>query len=136
MKKNKTLKILVSGYIGFNNFGDEAIFKALRLHLKKYGCVVSALSASSTYDVQTYDYKSPLAILKAILACDVLISGGGSLLQNKTSNKSLLYYLGIIFLAKLFSKKVIIFAQGIEPVEGETYQDLLKYIFNPLFLLF
>ena len=110
-------KVLVSGYIGFDNFGDEAIFYALKNHLKD--CKVEVLSMSKKYN------KSPL--LK-ILTCDTLISGGGSLLQNKTSNKSLVYYLLIIFLAKLFFKKVIIFAQGIEPIKGKFYSNLTKYI--------
>ena len=59
---------------------------------------------------------------------DILISGGGSLLQNKTSNFSLIYYLFIIFLAKLFNKKVIIFAQGIEPINGKFFEFLTKTV--------
>ena len=126
-------KVLVSGYIGFNNFGDEAIFYALSTHLKNLGYDVSALCAnqeqvSKTYDVKTYHFKKPFEILKAILNCDVLISGGGSLLQNKTSNFSLLYYLFIILLAKICAKKVIIFAQGIEPIIGKNYEFITKSI--------
>ena len=126
-------KVLVSGYIGFNNFGDEAIFKVLSNHLKTLGFDVSVLCNNKklvrkTYNVKTYNYKKPLQIIKAILSCDILISGGGSLLQNKTSNKSLVYYLLIIFLSKLFLKKVLIFAQGIEPVNGAFFEFLLKTI--------
>ena len=126
-------KVLVSGYIGFNNFGDEAIFLALSSHLKSKKCSVSALcnnenEVKKTYDVITYNYKKPFEILKAILLNDILISGGGSLLQNKTSNFSLIYYLFIIFLAKLFNKKVIIFAQGIEPINGIFFEFLTKTV--------
>ena len=95
-------KILVSGYIGFNNFGDEAIFYALSTHLKSLGCDISVLCANKKdvakkYNVKTYNFKKPLQILKAIFNCNILISGGGSLLQNKTSNASLYYYLFILF---------------------------------------
>lgn len=126
-------KVLVSGYIGFNNFGDEAIFLALSSHLKSLGYSVSALcnnkdEVKKTYDVITYNFKKPFDILKAILSNDILISGGGSLLQNKTSNFSLIYYLFIIFLAKFFNKKVIIFAQGIEPIKGKFFEFLTKNI--------
>ena len=126
-------KVLVSGYIGFNNFGDEAIFLALSSHLKSKKCSVSALcnnenEVKKTYDVITYNYKKPFEILKAILLNDILISGGGSLLQNKTSNFSLIYYLFIIFLAKFFNKKVIIFAQGIEPINGKFFEFLTKTV--------
>ena len=73
-------------------------------------------------------YKKPFEILKAIFSNDILISGGGSLLQNKTSNFSLFYYLFIIFLAKLFFKKTIIFAQGIEPIKGFLPKFFTKII--------
>ena len=84
-------RVLVSGYIGFNNFGDEAIFYALSTHLKKNNHKISALcnnkeETNKRYGVTTYYFKNPKEILKAILNCDILISGGGSLLQNKTSN--------------------------------------------------
>ena len=126
-------RVLVSGYIGFNNFGDEAIFYALKNHLKSLGCFVSVLSNNKNdikkrYGIKAYNYKNLLQILKAIINCDVLISGGGSLLQNKTSNFSLFYYLFIIFLAKIFFKKVIIFAQGIEPIEGKIQIFITKTI--------
>ena len=125
--------VLVSGYIGFNNFGDEAIFYALSSHLKKNGFSVSALcnncdEVKKEYDVNVFHFKKPFEILKAILKCDILISGGGSLLQNKTSNFSLFYYLFIIFLAKIFFKKVIIFAQGIEPIIGKIPELATMFI--------
>jgi len=126
-------KVLVSGYIGFNNFGDEAIFYALSTHLKELGYDVSVLCANKEiveekYDVKTYHFKKPFEILKAIFNCDILISGGGSLLQNKTSNFSLFYYLFIILLAKICAKKVIIFAQGIEPILGKIPLVMTKCV--------
>ena len=125
--------ILVSGYIGFNNFGDEAIFYALSTHLKELGINVSVLcnnkkDVKQKYNVDTFHFKKPFEILYAILKCDILISGGGSLLQNKTSNFSLFYYLFIILLAKICFKKVIIFAQGIEPIIGKYPQIITKTI--------
>ena len=126
-------KVLVSGYIGFNNFGDEAIFLALSTHLKQLGYEISVLcnnkkEVKKKYNVKTYNYKKPAQILKAIMNCDILISGGGSLLQNKTSNLSLFYYLFIILIAKLFFKKTIIFAQGIEPIKGKVQTLITKNI--------
>ncbi|MBR5304743.1 MAG: polysaccharide pyruvyl transferase CsaB [Candidatus Gastranaerophilales bacterium] len=116
--------VLVSGYIGFDNFGDEAIFYALSTHLKKMGYFVSVLcnkkqNVSKKYGVVAYNYKEPFEIFKAITSCDILISGGGSLLQNKTSNFSLFYYLLVLLFAKICFKKVIIFAQGVEPIIGK-----------------
>lgn len=126
-------KVLVSGYIGFGNFGDEAIFYALSQHLKALNFDVSVLcknrkNVQDKYDVCAYDYMNIFQIFFALLRCDILISGGGSLLQNKTSNFSLFYYLFIIFLAKMFNKKVIIFAQGFEPIIGKMPEIILKKV--------
>jgi len=129
--------VLVSGYIGFNNFGDEAIFCALSKHLKKLGYNVSVLcnnpaEVSKKYDVQGFYFKSLKNVFLSILKCDILISGGGSLLQNKTSNFSLFYYLFILFLARILNKKVIIFSQGIEKIQGKFPSFLTKTILKTI----
>lgn len=124
-------KVLISGYIGFSNFGDDVIFSILTRHLKAAGFSVSALSSKpdktvSQFKVNALHYKNPFDVLRGIIGCDYLISGGGSLLQNTTSNLSLLYYAFIILLAKLMFKKVIIFAQGIGPIYGTFWQWLAR----------
>lgn len=135
MNKKRNKKVLVSGYIGFNNFGDEAIFTVLCDNLKKQNCEITAITASpettaKTYNVKTCKTFNVLQIIREVISCNLLISGGGSLLQDKTSTKSLFYYLFIILCAKLFGKKVIIFAQGIGPLNKKisliTTQFTLK----------
>lgn len=116
-------KVLISGYYGFNNFGDETILSVLCEHLKSIGTDITVLSSSpnSTADklgvnsINSFNVKD---IINAIKKTDYLISGGGSLLQDVTSLKSLIYYSFIIFLAQIFRKKVIIFAQGIGPLNS------------------
>lgn len=126
-------RVLVSGYIGFDNFGDEAIFYALSNHLKKINYKVSVLcnnpeKVSTQYNVEAYYFKSLFNVIKAILKNDILISGGGSLLQNKTSSFSLFYYLFVIFIAKILFKKVIIFSQGFEKIEGRFQEFITEAI--------
>ncbi len=121
--KNKKKKVLISGYIGFQNFGDDVLLAVLTKHLKEKGCDITAFSANpketeANYKIKAKYYKNPFAILKSILRTDVLISGGGNLLQNETSVFSLFYYAFIIIFAKLCFKKVIIFSQGIGPISG------------------
>ncbi len=128
-------RVLISGYIGFGNFGDEAIFACLVSYLKSRGADVYALSntpyeTSKRYSVKTFKYNSVSQIIKAVMSCEVLFSGGGSLLQNNTSNKSLIYYLLIILFAKLMGRKVIIFAQGFEGVKGKLMQKFTSQILN------
>lgn len=124
-------KFLISGYYGFDNFGDEAILKILLDKLKD--CEVTVLSANprktfDEYGVHTVYTFSLEHVLKEIARCDVLISGGGSLLQNVTSTKSLWFYGSVIRFAHLMRKEVIIFAQGIGPIKGWWSTRLAKDI--------
>ena len=116
--------ILISGYYGFDNIGDESILRTLITSLREKipDCSLTVLShnPASTrekYGVEAVERMSPGAILRAVRQCDMLISGGGSLLQDVTSSKSIHYYLFIIRLAKLLRKKVFIYSQGIGPID-------------------
>jgi len=114
------MKIAISGYYGFNNAGDEAILEALKLGLSETHpeSNISILDSGNRFN------------FKMLKDCDILISGGGGLLQDKTSTRSFLYYLSIIRLAKLLGKKVYIFAQGIGPITKWYNQLLLKRALN------
>ena len=131
-KSNKKCKnILISGYYGFDNFGDEAILSVLVKKLKEFTPFITVLSKNPAktrdlYKVQSTLFFCPCTAFLKILRCDVLISGGGSLLQDVTSLKSLLYYLFIINTALFFRKKVIIFAQGIGPINNKFGAFLTK----------
>ena len=122
-------KVALSGYFGFDNFGDDAILSVLCDKLKLLNAEITVFSANPiktakeflVNSVGSFDLKN---VIKTIFKTDVLISGGGSLLQDATSFKSLVYYSGIIFLALLFKKDVLIFAQGIGPLNHK----MSKYI--------
>lgn len=130
-------KILISGYYGFNNLGDEAILETIigRIRHTVKDADISVLSAtpertSSNYQVASYNRKSIPSVLKALWNCDVLISGGGSLLQDVTSKMSIKYYLAIILLAKIMGKKVMVYSQGIGPIHKEGNRFITKMILN------
>ena len=115
-------RFVLSGYFGFKNFGDEAILSVIVKKLKEYGHKVTVLSSDPPYTKGKFKYIRSVNMFKisdvlwTISKTDFVISGGGSLLQDVTSLKSLLYYLFIIFAGLFFGKKVIIFAQGIGPI--------------------
>ena len=123
--------ILISGYYGFNNIGDESILRAvvdnLRGKLSDIEITVMSQNPESTaqrYGVNAVSRKSVKAILHAVRKCDLLISGGGSLLQDVTSKKSILYYLMIIWAAFFFRKKVFVYSQGIGPILSKFNRKL------------
>lgn len=126
------VKVAISGYYGFKNFGDEAILGVLVNHLKQLKDVdITVFSSDVDYTSKTYSVNSVKRfdlknVIKTIRNSDVLISGGGSLLQDVTSLKSVVYYSLIIALGLLFNKKVIIFAQGVGPLNKKVSQLIVS----------
>lgn len=129
--------IVISGYYGFNNAGDEAMLSAILQALRKTFdkpdiTVISGHPevTSKTFDVHAVPRFSASRILSSILRSDLIISGGGSLLQDVTSWKSMIYYLSIITLGVLFRKRVFLYSQGIGPVRYRVIRIILKHVLN------
>lgn len=123
------MKYVVSGYIGFDNFGDEAIARSLVQKLQKEGAEKITLISSNpekTKNLHGVNSCGMLTFMPELISSDVLISGGGSLLQDVTSIKSLIYYLIVIYSALILGKQVEIFAQGIGPINSKFGQFLTK----------
>lgn len=125
-------KVALSGYYGFDNFGDETILQVLCQNLcGKYDVTVFSKNPQKTakrYGIKSVQSFSALDVLWTLSKTDILISGGGSLLQDSTSTKSLVYYLSVLFLAQIFKKKTIIFAQGIGPIKNKFLQKITQNI--------
>jgi polysaccharide pyruvyl transferase CsaB len=107
----------VAGYYGFKNAGDEAILEAIARELKARGHQVLALSGDprrtrEEHGIRAAHRLNPLALLQA----DPWLLGGGGLLQDATSPLSLLYYLSVLRLARLFRKRVVVFNQSLGPL--------------------
>ncbi|WP_312653195.1 polysaccharide pyruvyl transferase CsaB [Aminipila sp.] len=124
-------KVLISGYYGFNNIGDESILRAvvdnLQDRLENIEITVLSqdpVSTAEKYGVKSVNRKSIKSIVGAVRKSDLLISGGGSLLQDVTSKKSILYYLIIMWMAQLFRKKIFIYSQGIGPINSTLNRTL------------
>ena len=128
-------KIVMSGYYGFANAGDEAMLTAIikSLREKEPGVQLTVISGnpevtSAMHNVRSIHRFAFLDIFCAIKNCNLLLSGGGSLLQDVTSKRSLLYYLFIIWLGSFFNTKVMLFAQGIGPINSVFMRKLTKYV--------
>ena len=131
------MKVLLSGYYGFDNAGDDAVLfaivQALREVMPDVDITVLSNQPEKTaeqFGVHAVDRWGKTSLPKAVKNCDVLISGGGSLLQDVTSKNGILYYLGVIKLAQMMRKKVIVYAQGIGPVNEPRNRALVAKILN------
>ena len=130
-------RILISGYHGFGNYGDEAILLAIKNNLSKSLPDVQLTvlspnpeSTASEYGVCAINRYNPFRIFKELYHADLLISGGGSLLQDVTSTRSLLYYLTVITAAKLLGKKVMLYANGIGPIDKPFNKWITKKVIS------
>lgn len=129
--------VVISGYYGYENTGDEAllasIIQALRNRLPDLRIIVLSAKPAETarrYGVEAADRLSLLAAISALRRADLLISGGGSLLQDVTGPWTIPYYLGIAAIAKMLGKSVMFYAQGIGPVNKGLGRGLVRLIAN------
>lgn len=129
--------VVMSGYYGFNNTGDEAIMLSMHKNIQEMGenYHITVLSNKPEETREKYGIDAVYRfgvrdVLRAIRGCDVLLSGGGSLLQDSTSTRSLMYYLSITAAAKCMRKKVMLYANGIGPVSGKRNRRLVKQVVN------
>lgn len=138
----KNMKIVISGYYGFNNSGDDALLMSIINDIKSVdeNAQVTVLSNSpeqtkKMYGVGAVNRYNIVMVAAKIATCDLLISGGGTLIQDTTSTKSLLYYLSIIKLAKMLKRKVMLYANGIGPLNSFKNIEKTKNILNEVDLI-
>ena len=126
--------ILISGYYGFGNAGDDSIAASIiqSIRAEDPQAKITIFCKSPKQSAKKYGARAIArfnipAILREMQGAKLLISGGGNLLQNTTSSRSLFYYTTIIRLAKACGLKVFVYANGVGPVFGEKYeQSVLK----------
>lgn len=136
-----TKKLVISGYYGFRNSGDEAVLKSILTALEEESqrsnvtiepIVLSIDPAwtTSMYGVRAVHRMKLKEVREALKESDGLISGGGSLLQDATGLKSIPYYLGVIKLAQWLKKPTFIYAQGIGPVNRKIFNPMIRSVFK------
>jgi polysaccharide pyruvyl transferase CsaB len=129
------VNILIAGYHGFGNCGDEAILKTMVTNFRKMADDIDITALSNNpdftekeYDIQSVRRFSIKEVLSAVRKCDILVLGGGTILQNGTSTRSLMYYLSIIKAAGLYKKRIMLYANGIGPVNGRFNRYLMRNV--------
>ena len=130
--------IVISGYYGFGNIGDEAVLSGIRAGLREAGVdaqitVLSADPARTLREhpgVKAVGRTAVCGIARAIMRADLFISGGGSLFQDVTSARSPYYYLCILRLAQILRRKTMIYAQGVGPLQRPRIRGAVAKAFN------
>ena len=127
--------VVMSGYYGFGNMGDESLLDTIAKSaaLEFDGLKIAALTRYPKKDEMRTGLKCISrfnfpAVWSELARAKVLISGGGSLLQDKTSKRSLKYYAALMKTAKKLGKKVYVYANGIGPITHEANKRLASKV--------
>ena len=114
------MRVLLSGYYGKGNGGDEALLATL-LQMLPLDVTPVVLSGNPEethrhYGVECYNRMDFFSVFKALRSCDAFVWGGGSLIQDATSIISPFYYGGLMALAQVMGLKTVAWGQGIGPL--------------------
>lgn len=134
-----SVRLVVSGYYGLGNLGDEAVLAGLLSAFEQRAALLrsafTVLSATPRDTAERHGVGAAArmrlgAVCSALRHADLLLSGGGSLLQDATSVRSLVYYLFIMRLAAAMGKPFAVVAQGIGPLRRATSRTIVRSTLN------
>jgi polysaccharide pyruvyl transferase CsaB len=115
------MRAIISGYYGFGNGGDEALLlsllQMLPAHVQPIVLSQTPHLTAQTYQVESISRWDLLALQQCFRSSQAFIWGGGSLLQDRTSWRSPLYYLALMSWAQQLGLKTIAWAQGVGPLQ-------------------
>jgi polysaccharide pyruvyl transferase CsaB len=132
------MRFVISGYYGCGNAGDEAVLAGAWDALTRRSAGEASLTVLSQNPQQTealhglpaVDRMNFPLVRRTIRESDVLLTGGGSLLQDVTSVRSLLYYLWVARAGLNAGKPVMFYAQGIGPLRRKISRLLVRSVAN------
>lgn len=130
-------KYVVAGYYGYANSGDDSLLDAICRDLIKENPEneVTILTKQPNVEIGHKNVSGVyrfnlIKVWKTIRKSHILVMGGGSLLQDKTSSRSLWYYLSLIGASSLLKKRCYLYANGIGPIYGKFNRWLTRRIVN------
>lgn len=135
--KRSPKRVVISGYYGFGSIGDEAILLSMvdsfRGEMADVEIVVLSdepFQTKSAFGVEAISRTNPFKIIGLLRHSDMFISGGGGLLQDIFKLRSVIYYGGLIVLARLLGLQTMVYAQGIGPLNRKLARTLTRWTFS------
>jgi polysaccharide pyruvyl transferase CsaB len=136
-RSNKKYDFALFGYYGYNNSGDDALLLAIVENLRKHRkdvslCVMTnrVKESSREFGVKSFHRFNLWGVYRALRSSHVLVFGGGNLIQDATSTKSLLYYISVLRLAQLLGVKTMLYSNGIGPVARPFNRKIASSVLN------
>ena len=117
--------VLLIGYFGEGNFGDEVAKEHL---LSLFSGRDIYLSSKKEYQKRegVVTVSRYFGVLRAMRKVRTIVFGGGTLFQNSTSNRSLLYYTLLAKLGAFLGRRVVMLGGGVDTVRGRFGKQLCR----------
>lgn len=122
--RKRPYDIALAGYYGFGNFGDDLILHTLiqQLRLRRPDISIVALTRDPVGTMEKFDVDCIhrfkfLPLLRTLRQCGCYACGGGTLLTDAASRRSLAYYAYMLVLAKKMGLTTMLLANGIGPAD-------------------
>lgn len=136
-KERKRDGTVICGAYGYGNAGDDAILKSIIQSVQKAdrNMPITVLaknteSIKKRYRVGSIYTLNVPKILWKMRRSKLYINGGGTLIQNATSHRSLWYYLFTLAAAKVLGNKVDMYGCGMGPITGRFDTKLVTGVLN------
>ena len=140
-------RILVCGYYGFANTGDEAILSALLSDLRVVypEAAITVMSGRPTatsgdHGVETVHWQNVAGMIAATTDTDLMVLGGGGLFQDHhefdedqvltPDHGGIGYYAGFALLARLTETPLVIYGIGVGPLQTEVGKRWTRIAFE------
>lgn len=113
------MQFLLVGYYGYDNTGDDiCLMKSSEIIRSQYPQSKIYYVHPNVVSDDQINRWNVYELLRSINKVDGVVFGGGGLLQDTTSSKSLWYYLSIIIGANCLGTTVYFMGQGVGPLNG------------------
>ena len=138
-KDNKFYDISILGYYGYKNSGDEAILHSILETFRKIDPGLQYIVFSKnpketreTYKVESVNRFNLFRMYRRLKKSRLFLAGGGSLIQDCTSTRSIVFYLTVLIMAKRAGAKTMLFSNGIGPIRKPFNRYLARIVLNRL----
>jgi polysaccharide pyruvyl transferase CsaB len=139
--------ILMAGYFGYSNTGDEAILASTMESLRRHHpdlefCVLSGdpQNTEKLHGVPAVLWDNLPAVIQKMKECSLLLMGGGGIFHDywgiqpdqflSRENEGLTYYVGLPILAHWLGKPIYIYAVGVGPLFTEEGRKFVRLAFE------
>ena len=131
------MAVVIAGYYGFGNAGDELILRSLIQNIRRENpqetvTVFSKhpVATARSFQTQAVDRWRPWTWWTPLLEAERFVLGGGGLLQETTGGGNHFYYLSLLVLAKIFGCRTEAVALGVDPIQKPFNRFWTRFVLN------